>query len=75
VPNLRGRDDQEGRKERKEAEPEARDAKRRNEAEPERQSLVWRKKTTGKVDRREPTTRRVEVVRREPKNGGVIQRC
>jgi hypothetical protein len=35
VPNLRGRDDQEGRKARNETEPEARDAAWRKEAEPE----------------------------------------
>jgi hypothetical protein len=39
-----------------------------------RQSLFRRKPMTVIVDRMVPTTRRAKVVRREPKNGGVIQR-
>jgi hypothetical protein len=73
VSSLRGRHDQEGRKEQGSQEPKARDVERRKEAERMRQSLNRRKPTTMKVDRMALTTRKEEVVWRAPVNEGVIQ--
>jgi hypothetical protein len=80
VPNLRGRHDQQGRKEQEPQEPEARDVERRKEAEPDAakpgsEEVDRRKPTTTEVDRMAPTTRKEKVVRRALVNEGMIQRC